>query len=106
MIIDRYFKTTWEQIASTRAEYIFLGDYFLRFNEDIRSENAICVHEHCAYSREKNGLSEDISKYVATAQTVSYGLMQIAAFIGYKEVYLLGFDHNYGFEIGPLTAMW
>ena len=33
-----------------------------------------------------------------SSPTVSYAAMQIAVYLGYSEIYLLGFDHNYSFE--------
>ena len=98
MIMDRYTEITSELIKSIGAKYVFLGDYFLRFN-DIKFDNAICLHEHYPYLSSRMGFSKDISKGIFIAPTVSYGLMQVAVYMGYKEIYLLGFDHNYGFEI-------
>ena len=44
-------------------------------------------------------VSQDISKKVVNTYTVSFVAMQIAAYLGYREIYLLGFDHNYEFEL-------
>lgn len=100
MLMDRYIKITEQQIESTEAKNIFLGDYFWRFNDiSLNQDQLVCLHVHYPFFPEQMGFSEDISKYVYAASTVSYGLMQVAAYMGYKEVVLLGFDHNYGFEI-------
>ena len=39
--------------------------------------------------------STDISHYLAQGFTVTYGAIQIAAYMGFNEMYLLGIDHNY-----------
>lgn len=39
--------------------------------------------------------SEDISKYIIEGGTVTYMCLQIAVYMGFKEIYLLGVDHNY-----------
>lgn len=39
--------------------------------------------------------SRDISKYLAQGFTVTYGAIQIAVYMGFTEIYLLGIDHNY-----------
>ena len=58
----------------------------------------ICLHQHYNWDENKYAFSKDISKGFVSSPTVSYAAMQIAAYLGYSEVYLLGFDHNYSFE--------
>jgi hypothetical protein len=41
------------------------------------------------------GFSEDISKVVYSGQTVTYSMIQFAAYMGFKEIYLIGVDCNY-----------
>lgn len=42
--------------------------------------------------------SNDISKYVYTIGTVTYTAIQIAAYMGIKEIYFIGVDNSYQFE--------
>lgn len=42
--------------------------------------------------------SEDISKEVFEGQTITYTALQIAIYMGFKEIYLLGIDHSYSIE--------
>lgn len=39
--------------------------------------------------------SKDISKGMWSGQTVTFSAMQIAVYMGFKEIYLLGVDHSY-----------
>lgn len=39
--------------------------------------------------------SEDISKYVCATTTVACTAIQFAVYMGFKEIYLLGVDHNF-----------
>lgn len=39
--------------------------------------------------------SFDITKYIAQGFTTIYGAIQIAIYMGFKEIYLIGVDHNY-----------
>lgn len=39
--------------------------------------------------------SSNISDYISGGGTVTYASIQIAAYMGFKEIYLLGVDHNY-----------
>lgn len=39
--------------------------------------------------------SKDVSKCIYEGMTVTYMCLQIAMYMGFKEIYLLGIDHNY-----------
>ena len=41
------------------------------------------------------GFSSDIHKVVYSGQTVTYSMIQFAAYMGFKEIYLIGVDCNY-----------
>lgn len=41
------------------------------------------------------GFSDNISKVVYSGQTVTYSMIQFAAYMGFKEIYLIGVDCNY-----------
>ncbi len=43
--------------------------------------------------------SDDASKMVAEGLTITYSCLQLAAYMGFTEIYLLGIDHNYSIEI-------
>ena len=45
--------------------------------------------------------SEDISDKIVNGMTVTYILIQIAAYMGFKEIYLLGLDHSFSRELLP-----
>lgn len=97
IIMDRYSKTTPEEIKNIPSEIFFLGSYYCRFNSILR-DDFICLHQHFNLNDNTYEFSENIDKYVVNAPTVSYAAMQVAAYMGYSEIYLLGFDHNYSFE--------
>ena len=46
-------------------------------------------------SHDKYSFSTDISKQINCRGTVTFTCMQIAAYMGFSEIYLLGVDHNY-----------
>ena len=43
--------------------------------------------------------SEDLTKGIFTIATVTYTLIQIAKYMGFTEIYLLGVDHKYANEV-------
>lgn len=45
--------------------------------------------------------SKDITKGIFEGYTVSYMCLQIAMYMGFKEIYLLGIDHNYSVTLKP-----
>ncbi len=45
------------------------------------------------------GFSHDVSKEVIEGLTITYTCLQLAAYMGFSEIYLLGIDHNYPIEI-------
>jgi hypothetical protein len=42
--------------------------------------------------------SDDVEKIVYVCGTVTYVCIQIAVYLGYSEIYLLGVDHNFGYQ--------
>lgn len=56
---------------------------------------------HAWYGRkwlENPQFSEDLTKGVYCIATVTYMLLQVAAYLGFSEIYLLGVDNSYGIE--------
>lgn len=51
------------------------------------------------YDVQVDDLSDDISKYVAVVQTVTVIAIQIAIYMGFSEIYLLGVDNSYAKSI-------
>ena len=97
LVMDRYTKSSPQMIRDLECKIMFLGDYYCRFNQVMR-EDYICLHQHYSIDDVNYKISEDISKKVNISPTVSFVAMQIAAYMGYSEIYLLGFDHNYAYE--------
>ncbi|MGG7620233.1 6-hydroxymethylpterin diphosphokinase MptE-like protein [Bacillus coreaensis] len=75
-------------VVVTDAGYTSLKKQFVKDCIFLRS-----YHEH-----EKNGLpkfSEDLSKKMHTHGTVTYANIQLAIYMGFKNIYLIGVDNNY-----------
>lgn len=50
------------------------------------------------------GFSNDISKRICEGTTVTYSMIQIAVYMGFKEIYLLGVDHNYCVDVNSQNS--
>lgn len=97
LIMDRYSKSTPSEIRDIECGLMFLGSYYCRHNTVLRKD-AICLHQRFNLGGDNYGFSSNIRRYIINAPTVSYAAMQVAAFLGYSTIYLLGFDHSYSFE--------
>lgn len=97
IIADRYFDALPEEIRDIECRTTFLSDYYWRFNRVLR-EDAICFHLHVPFRSNYYPVSRNIRRKVTCSDTVSFVAMQIAAYMGYREIYLIGFDHNYNLE--------
>lgn len=57
------------------------------------------VLKHKDYYPKDAEFSFDLTDYIAQGFTVTYGLIQIAVYMGFKDIYLLGIDHNYSISL-------
>lgn len=48
----------------------------------------------------QNGVSNDVSAYSTKTQTVTCVSMELAMYMGFEEIYLLGVDHNFAKYVG------
>lgn len=77
------------------------GENIIRFiadtSLDMNPENKDYVYTYQSiYDGEKITFSADLVTGIYTAKTVTYDMLQIAAFMGFKEIYLIGVD---GFDM-------
>ena len=50
----------------------------------------------CLSEKKEIKFATDFSKTVGNGRTITYALIQLAVYMGFNEIYLLGIDHNYG----------
>lgn len=72
-----------EQINVKKFNESFTNIFNLYYDPEIESPNGIIT------------FSEDASKYISEGMTVVYGIMQLAYYMGFSEIYLLGVDFSY-----------
>lgn len=94
-IQDRY-ADTGNILDTLDIPYMFIGDYYWR-KRGVNNKNAICIHSARSFKGDKVDFSEDITKKVVSHCTITYSMIQMAIYMGYKEIYLIGMDHNYEF---------
>ena len=83
------------EIAAIKGPQKWFGNYLRYCLKDEEDVNWINVR--CRYDNYKNFpyFSRNIGREAWTGGTVSYICLQLAYFLGAKEVYLVGFDHSY-----------
>ncbi len=76
---------------------VFLSDNSDTFWKHTHKKNIYRYHFHYEYYYNRlPKFSEDFSKKIYIGGTVTYSCMQLAAYMGFKEIYLLGVDFSYG----------
>lgn len=85
-----------DELDELQAQMYLFGDYFFRKN-GISKQNTVVFYGERLLDAKLSSFqfSEDISEQVYLGATVTYAAIQIASYFGYKEIYLLGVDHNY-----------
>ena len=73
----------------------FLGDTSSIFWAKKHREDIYKYHKCYNYKNELPKFSEDCSRKIYTGVTVTYSCMQLAAYLGFTEIYLLGVDFSY-----------
>lgn len=67
--------------------------YQYRDDEDIK--NLYYMNMVYSPSEEQFDFSDDCAKQVYMGYTVTYTMIQLAVYMGFKEIYLIGIDHNF-----------
>lgn len=68
----------------------------LKWYHDVILPGALFYHENdFPMTVNEYGFSPDIAKEIVNRGTVTFACMEIAAYMGFSEIYLLGVDHNY-----------
>lgn len=86
-----------EKLEELESDYIFLGDTFNEFWNKKHKENILKYHFHFEYSECIHPkFSDDFSRKSYMGATVTYSCLQMAAYMGFQDIYLLGVDFSYG----------
>ena len=81
-----------DEVLNSPKTYLFYKPYVSVYSKDGTYPEGIMP------------FSDDISTGIYDGLSVTYGMIQIAAYMGYKEIYLLGIDHNYAMKNGIVDS--
>ncbi len=82
------------EIKNLNVDYKFLPAYFSDTFGDSEKYMYFVLREY-ADSADKIHFSSEANKYICQGFTVAYASIQLAVWMGFSEIYLLGVDHNY-----------
>ena len=79
------------------SEFGFFSSYLKRFSNEelINNEKSMFFYSLFSENHSKIGFSDEIERYVYDGGTITYAAIQIAVYMGFSEIYLLGVDNNY-----------
>ncbi len=92
-LIDRYADTQ-DVLDTLNVQRLFIGDYYWR-KRGVKNPNAICMRVIRNIDINNAHFSDDLAKGVYDLHTVTYVMIQVAIYLGFTEIYLIGMDHNY-----------
>ena len=87
-------------LEGCEAAFTSLLNDSLKFKDD--DDMKKLFYMRTVQKSEKNGLpvfSENCAECVYTSGTITYGMLQLAAYMGFQEIYLLGVDCSYSIEL-------
>jgi hypothetical protein len=73
----------------------FIGDTATQTVEKKDVLYTLNLYNHLYGTKRKISFSEDCYKYISDGWTVTYSAIQLAVYMGFEEIYLLGCDSNY-----------
>lgn len=92
---DLLIKQYINNITAIRCKDKFLFDYFNYSYGLEKKQDIQYIHiKALEYEMENPKFSSDISKEIYMGYTVTYAMLQIACYMGFKEIYLIGVDHS------------
>ncbi|MCD8107088.1 MAG: DUF115 domain-containing protein [Oscillospiraceae bacterium] len=91
------------EVGSEKFFFDYNGKHYIK-NDAPNNAEVYYVNHYEPFKVSKWGLSqavisEDISKFVSASNTVTFVSMQIAIYMGFKNIYLVGVDHQYARQI-------
>lgn len=94
-IMEQIYKDMDEIIENSQG--IFLAENVFKHDKRIISNSKVLPFFLRIYSKKKDCIefSNDISRGISEGQTVVYTMAQIAIYMGFTEIYMLGVDHNF-----------
>ena len=91
------------EIEKLNLPIVFLSE-IARSKVKVQKANIHYIYDYSKFKINRFGfdapyVSEDVSRHFCFCFTVTYDALQLAIYMGYSEIYLLGVDHNYSVKV-------
>ena len=88
------------QYISKNCEAIFTRSdgMLFEYRDDPYISNLFFFDSRFSLDEKKIQFSEECHEKIYIGYSVTYAMLQIAAYMGFKTIYLIGMDHNYSIE--------
>ena len=97
IVSDHYcIEESGDEIKKIQVENKFVSDLYPEFWQEAVPDNIYKYHCHWSYTENcLAAFSDDIEYGVYASGTITYEALQLAVYLGFKEIYLLGVDFNF-----------
>lgn len=98
--VEQVFQNHQDIIDDVEAMFISMN-FYNDFPDKIKNSDKTRIL-YIRFKPPKNGLycfSDDVTKEVFEGLSVTYSMLQMALYMGFKRIYLLGVDHSFNLEI-------
>ena len=98
---DKFLKGAEHELANYDLGHMFLRSEKCTIHGPINKitkiyeEQLMLKIDECSYNDTSLYISEDVANHFCDARTVTFNSIQLAIYMGFREIYLLGVDHNY-----------
>lgn len=84
------------KVAEVCQKMFLISDCYKQASEELKSNPNVLFFIAKYVSAHKERLfSDEVEKYVSGGGSVTYAAIQLAAYMGFSEIYLIGVDHSY-----------
>lgn len=91
---EKMLRNTWEKMCTVPAKERFFP-IEMKWYYNIPLHNALFFHQQNPKDILKPIFSENISQFIGNSKTVAFTAMQLAVYMGIREIYLIGTDHHF-----------
>lgn len=100
MVINNMINELNDVINESEAAFLSTKLYD-QYTDDIRNNEKLIYMPMCYVPPKKNMymFSDEADNQVYEGLTITYSAIQLAAYMGFKKIFLLGVDHNYSIEL-------
>lgn len=100
VVLENMIDDLGDTVSQSQLSFLSAHNYSLCADKVKDSDKVLWFAKRfCSPKNNRYDFSDDASKKVIEGLTITYSCIQLAFYMGFSEIYLLGIDHNYPIEI-------